>query len=253
MNAGKHAGKKPALVLAIFAAALIGLGGALGWSLRQPRLNVGLYAQNRLVAIQAHLDEAAAGYVLLAGDSQAELQSPAARLCGAEIVNAGISGAGTALYGELFARLSIPHRPAAVVLTIGTNDLNRKHEPRMPAAAERFEASLGRLVARLRAVSDVVVVTALPPIGAGVADRLDASAVADYSERIRRLCARDGCLTADPYRALRGGDAQGADGLARPDALRDGLHLARYRPVLAALEPVLCAATASTTPHPRSD
>lgn len=230
----------------------VAVGVAVGVSWNKPRLSAGLYAQNRLVAVQSHLDEAPAPYVLVAGDSQAELQSPSARLCGAGIVNAGVSGATTALYADLLARLAIPHRPAAAVLTIGTNDLNRKHEPRGAASAERFEASLGRIVARLKAVSDVVVVAALPPIGASVADRLDALAVADYSNRIGRLCERIGCLFADPYRDLRRGEASDATayGLARPDALRDGLHLARYRPALARLEPVLCAAMSTANARP---
>ena len=50
------------------------------------------------------------------------------------------------------------------------------------------------------------------------------------------LCERLGCRFADPFEALRDGDT----GFAKPGAMRDGLHLSAYRPVMRALEPALC-------------
>lgn len=223
-------------IIALILAASLGAGAAwLAWSQQVPRLTVALYAQNRLVAIQAQLDEAPPGYVLVAGDSHAELQSGAERVCGAETVSAGVSGAGAAGYADLLGRMSFPTRPSAAVLTIGTNDLNRRRDP-TGAGAAAYETAVLALVARLRSLTDTVVVTAVPPIGSDAATRLDAAAVGDYSRRIQALCARAGCTYADPFADLRAGDT----GLARDGALRDGLHLARYRPVLRALAPSLC-------------
>ena len=231
-------------IAALVLASGLGAGAAwLAWSQQVPRLSVALYAQNRIVAIQVHLDEARPGYVLIAGDSHAELQSGAERVCGAETVSAGISGATARGYADLLARLTFPTRPSAAVLTIGTNDIARKRDP-TDAGAAAFEAAVLGLVARLKALADTVVVTAVPPIGPEAAVRLDAAAVGDYSARIRALCQRAGCTYADPFAELRAGDT----GFARAGALRDGLHLARYRPVLRALAPALCSGRGADSP-----
>ncbi|GJD97053.1 SGNH/GDSL hydrolase family protein [Methylobacterium iners] len=229
------------LLLGLVGMALAAAGFALGAWRTPSRLDARLYAQNRLIAVQVHLDEAPAEYILLAGDSQAELHSPAQRACGLEIVNGGVSGSSSAVYAELLERLALRTRPRAVALTIGTNDLLVKNDPRGAAAATRFEASLTRIVTRLRAVSDRVVVTAVPPIGRVLAGRLDPLAVTDYSARIRVLCERLGCHYADPFADLRDGET----GFAREGAMRDGLHLAAYRPALRALEPALCPVAAA--------
>ncbi len=54
---------------------------------------------------------------------------------------------------------------------------------------------------------------------------------------MKALCDRLGCTYADPFADLRDGDT----GFAKPGALRDGLHLAKFRPALAALGPALCS------------
>ena len=81
-----------------------------------------------------------------------------------------------------------------------------------------------------------MVVTALPPVGREIGTLVDAGAVPDYSRRLQKLCGRLGCTFADPFADLRDGDT----GYAKPGALRDGLHLAAFRPALKALEPALC-------------
>lgn len=216
---------------------LVGAGAAIGWYARpSPQLNARLYAKNRLIAVQVHLEEAPPDYVLVAGDSQAELQDTAQRACGLEVVNAGLSGATAAVYADLFPRLTVPVRARMAVLTIGTNDLNRKIAPASEAGAARFAAAVEGIVHHLEKVSDRVVVTAVPPIGREVGDRLDAEAVGVYSQRLRELCGRIGCTFADPFAHLRDGET----GYALPGALRDGLHVAGYRRVQRALEPVLC-------------
>ncbi len=215
--------------------ALLGLGAAIGWTARAPN-DARHYAEGRRAAVQQHLDEAASDYVFLAGDSQAELQPPAQRPCGLELVNGGSAGANAALYADVLDGLRFRVRPRAAVLAIGTNDLIAKNGPRTPRALARFDGNAERIVRRLRAESDQVVVLAVPPIGRSLADRLDAEAVAVHSEHLRALCARLGCRFADPYAPLR----DGASGFARPGAMSNGLHVARYRPVMQALLPALC-------------
>lgn len=228
-----------ALLLALAGLAIFGVGFAIGWIEKPSRLNTRLYATDRLPSIQAHLDDAPDGYILLAGDSQAELQSPAQRVCGAEIVNGGVSGASASVYADLVATLSVKTRPRAVVAFIGTNDLQRKKEPLSDKTARRFDEAVERIVKRLQAHSDRVVVAAVPPISRSVEKRLEPAAVAAYSARIEALCRRLACRYADPFADLRDGDT----GFARPGALRDDLHIADYRRVMRALEPALCAAS----------
>ena len=224
------------LRLSLAGLALLGAGAVIGWSAKPSRLNARLYAHDRLVAVQFHLDDAPDDYILLAGDSQAEFQSPAQRICGIELVNGGIGGTTAAIYADLASTLSIKTRPRAVALFIGTNDLKMKKTPRSYAAMTRFDEATERIVRRFQAVSDRVVVTAIPPIGRSLGDRLDAAAVRALSNRIQALCTRIGCVYADPFADLRDGDS----GYALPGTLRDELHIAAYRRVMTALEPALC-------------
>ena len=224
------------LVLAAVGAGLLGLGLLLGWWMRTPRADARSYARDRLIVVQVHLDEAPEAYILIAGDSQAELHSTAARACGREIVNGGVNGASAALYAELLPMLAVNTRPQAIALTIGTNDILRKNDPLSLDALARFEASASRIVTHLAKLSDRVVVTALPPVGQASHGRFDPLAVGAYSRQLEAICERLGCVFTDPFAAIR----EGETGLARPGTMRDGLHLKAYRPVLQAMEPALC-------------
>lgn len=222
---------------AIAALLIFAAGAIAGWSSRKkPPADARAYATMRLVAVQVALDEAPAEYDFLAGDSQTELQPGDQRPCGIPLVNGGVSGATSSAYADYLAHLTFPVRPKAASLTIGTNDLLLKNRPRGTDAAARFEASAERIVRGLQAVSGRVVVTALPPVGREIAAFVDAGAVGDYSERLKALCGRLGCTFTDPFADLRDGNT----GYAKPGALRDGLHLAKFRPAMQALAPALC-------------
>lgn len=194
------------------------------------------YGQGRRVAVQQHLDEAPANFVFLAGDSQAELQSPAQRPCGLELVNSGVSGANAAAYADFLDGLRFPHRARAAVLAIGTNDLIAKNHPGLPAQEAQFEATSERILRTLMRHAEKVVVAAVPPIGRELDGRLDAGSVAPYTARLRAVCARLGCRVTDPYAALRDGET----GFAKPGAMGNGLHVAAYRPAMRALEAEIC-------------
>lgn len=217
---------------------LVGIGGLVGWRLHRPAADARAYAAMRLIAVQVSLDEAPRDFVFLAGDSQSELQPASQRPCGLALVNGGVSGSTAAAYADHLATLTFPMHPRTAALTIGTNDILSKKNPRSAEVAARFEASAEAIVMRLKTVSPRVVVTALPPIGHEIGHLVDAGAVTDYAQRLRALCDRLGCAFVDPFEAIRDGDS----GFAKPGAMRDGLHLASYRSALRALEPELCAA-----------
>lgn len=225
--------------------ALCAASGAIGWFAHAPSVEsdaLDSHTRSRIAVIDQHIEEAEPGSILIAGDSHVELQTPSARLCGAPIVNAGISGANASGYGALLSHLNVPLRFRAAILTIGTNDLVSKGDPLSQANADAFEKHVAGIVAQLAAVSDRVVVTAVPPIDRELKGVFDAGAVGGYSQRIAALCARVGCLYADPFASLR----DGSSGFGLPGANKTRLHLARYRPVLANLETVLCPAERSS-------
>ena len=223
-------------LLALAGLVLAGIGGVIGWRLHKPAADARAYAAMRLIAVQVSLDEAPPDYIFLAGDSQAELQPGSQRPCGLALVNGGVSGSTAAAYVHHLARLTFPVHPKAAALTIGTNDILSKNNPRSPDTAARFEAAVEQIVRLLRSVTGRVVVTALPPVGREIGHLIDAGAVGDYSQRLQALCGRLGCTFVDPFEGIRDGNT----GFAKPGAMRDGLHLAAYRPAFAASEPALC-------------
>ncbi|WP_267357406.1 MULTISPECIES: SGNH/GDSL hydrolase family protein [unclassified Methylobacterium] len=215
---------------------LLVLGGLVGWRLHRPAADARAYAVMRLIAIQVSLDEAPPDFVFYGGDSQVELQPGGQQVCGLPLVNGGVSGSTAAAYADHLKQLTFARHPWTAVLTIGTNDILAKNKPRTAEPAARFEAAAEIIVRRLQSLAPRVVVTALPPLGRELGTLVDAAAVADYSQRLHVLCGRIGCAFADPFADLRDGET----GFAKPGAMRDGLHLAAYRPALKALEPVLC-------------
>jgi lysophospholipase L1-like esterase len=216
---------------------LASCSGIAFWAgtLRVKGLSAEAYAEQRLPAINAKLDEAGKGFIFLAGDSHAEFMNSSYRLCGREIVNGGICGAKAGVYRELVPKLRFRSQPDAVVLTIGTNHLTRKRDPLAPAEQEAFFSDVSEIVASLRKVTPRVIVTSVPPIDAASED-FEIPAVAAYSEKLRALCAEAGCDFVDPYDAAREADRS----TARPGAMRDGLHMASYRAVQVRLGELLC-------------
>jgi len=198
-------------------------------------LSAETYAEQRLPLINAKLDEAGRGFIFMAGDSHAEYFNSSYRLCGREIVNGGISGAKADVYLGLIPKLAFRSRPDAVILTIGTNHLTRKRDPLREGEQTAYVRDVSRIVALLRKVTRRVVLTAVPPIGTDSVG-FEIPAVATYSEKLRELCAKDGCEFVDPFSATRAADRS----TARPGAMRDGLHMASYRDVQARLDELLC-------------
>ena len=229
--------KYPSRLVAVSLGVLALCGGLAFWAgtKQMRRLSSETYAGERLPLINAHLDEARKGFIFLAGDSHAELFNETYRLCGREIVNGGVSGAKSDLYRDFAPRLEFRSRPEAIVLTIGTNNLTRKRDPLAPSSQSAYERDVSQIVATFRKLAPRVIVTAVPPISS-FRDSFQIPAVAAYSEKLRKLCAREGCEFVDPYDSARERDGS----TAQPGTMRDGVHLASYRAVQARLGEILC-------------
>lgn len=194
------------------------------------------FIETKTFIVQQQIDEAEKGYVLLAGDSNAELYGSSERVCGAAIVNAGVSGSSTKQYDQFFRKLNFNTAPKVAVLTIGTNDLYWEKTPRSEDSLREFDSKMTDLIGQLKSLASDVIVTDLPPMGREVEKALDVSAVDEYSRHIHLICAKMGCRSIDPFAPLR----DGASGFGIPGANRDGKHLAHYKPVLTTIANGIC-------------
>jgi lysophospholipase L1-like esterase len=232
---------KPKRILLLslgIAAALLACSGAAFWvGTEQPReLTSEAYADQRLPLINSQLNEAKPGFILLAGDSHAELLNTTYRLCGKELVNGGVSGAKAELYRDFVGRLAFKAVPEVVIYSIGTNNLLRKKDPLAAAPTREFEENVARTVAAFRKKAPRVIVLAVPPISTELKGKFEIEAVSAYSQALRTACGRAGCEVVDPYDSAREADGN----TARAQATRDGIHLSSYRAVHARMEQLLC-------------
>ena len=135
----------------------------------------------------------------------------------------------------LLAALALPRRPRAIILTVGTNDANRKRFRDPPEAVIRFRQAFQPLLRRLAQKADLVVVTGVPPIAAGQADGFSAEAGAGIGAAAEASCrANASCRVASSF--------------SDQDRLTDGLHLADYERAYRRITPTLCAALAGNGP-----
>lgn len=199
-------------------------------------MRVADYAVLRAPAVGYQAGQVDGGFVLVAGDSHAELAMPEAGRCGWAFVNAGVSGAKTDGYARFLEKVSMPRRASVAVVTLGTNDLLRKYEPAGKAAADAYEEALSRVVGTLRKHAERVIVAAVPPVPAASAGLVDPAGVGNLTKRQAAVCARLGCETADPYAGYRGASFDEA----RAGASRDGLHMTDYRPAYRAIDDLIC-------------
>ncbi|KQT47844.1 hypothetical protein ASG52_11315 [Methylobacterium sp. Leaf456] len=225
------------LAVASGAVLLVGLGGAIGHAVasRTGGSKLRIYAEDRARVVAAQSGSLADGFVMLAGDSHAELALPEPFSCGRRVLNAGVSGAKAEDYLAFLDALQLKRRPAVVVVTLGTNHLLRKRTPSTRDARDRYEADLAVIVTRLSAMADRVVLTAVPPLAA-TADDFDGAGVAELTKRQAAVCARLSCETDDPYRSYRSDDF----GIARPEATADGVHLTEYATAYRAIDRQIC-------------
>lgn len=200
-------------------------------------VNAQEYGAAKTPIVNGHLQRVERDYVLFAGDSHMELYNASGTMCGRAIVNAAIGGLGVRTYMEFLKGLQFPRKPSAVALTVGTNDLFRKKSPTSEASRARWETDARALVSRLREISPVVVVNALPPFGETLLKTLDDDAVKVYSETLKGVCSTiAGCVYRDPFAAIR----SDRFGVAVKGAMSDELHVRDYRKSYAALDADIC-------------
>jgi hypothetical protein len=186
-------------------------------------------AGERHPGIVAALRAATPDSVLLAGNSHAEfIGTP--DFGGRPCINLAVGGSTAADCARHLADLRLPVRCAAAILIIGTNDIQRWRHPERARTLDRFESEARRILRILDRCAAQVFVAAVPPIGAGATGR-DPAAVAAFSARLAALCAEGGHAFFDPFAYWRAG----AGGLAGAGLHRDGVHLADYAPLAAAV------------------
>lgn len=182
-------------------------------------------AKKALPAMAAELARAPKEFVLLAGDSHA-----AALRLPCDTVNVAVSGLKVGDVRAHLSELPAPVEPSAVLLVVGTNDVLRKHRPLN--RTDEWIAQVRQIIGRFRNV----VVTAIPPVGSELVALFDPDAIHVYSHRLENMCAQEGCLYLDPWKATR----SRLFGEAKRGAMADSLHLADYNGPGQIIADVLC-------------
>jgi lysophospholipase L1-like esterase len=237
----------PAGALVSFAAAFFLLGAALGWGSHRwsgaswPR-EIGSFGKVRMKTIQAQLDQVYEPYIVVMGDSHAE-RMYLATLCGLPIVNAGIAGATAGDVLALAENVTPPRKAAALLLSVGTNDILAKRHPETDEAERNFKADLKALGDRLVAWSDRRALIAIPPVARKEEVNFPRVAAARYSAMLEHTCEQGDCTFLGLFAPLSPSEADATSS--------DGVHMRNYAQVFRAQEPALCASLGLPTAHAR--
>lgn len=192
------------------------------------------YRDQRLAEITAELGRIDGDYLLASGDSHVA-RWHAREFCGLPVVNAGVDGATAGDTDALLAQIALPRPPRAIILTVGTNDANRKRFRDPPQAVIRFGEAFRPLLRRLSHTADLVVVTGVPAIDVSQVDGFSAEAATAIGASAETTCrASTSCRVAKSFNA--------------DDPLTDGLHLADYGHAYERIAPALCPALANRRP-----
>lgn len=231
-----HCGRLATLFV-IVPLALIG-GSLAGLAIGRFSATGPSYRDERLLQIKTELRQVEGDYLLALGDSHIA-RWHAREFCGLPLVNGGVHGATTRDTGDMLEELALPRPPRAIILSVGTNDANRKRFREPPEAVARFRQTFRPLLRQLSRRTDLVVVATLP--------RIDAQAAPGFSQEVATdiaATAEAACGQQKPCRLA----ARFGDGIA----MMDGLHLADYERAYRDVEPGICAALTAETPAARS-
>lgn len=217
-------GRAVRILMAVAAVCALGAGfapkGLLGTDRASADAAVLDAWEARLAEARSGLAAARPGYVVLMGDSNAQLVAVSDIPCPGDVVNFGVGGTGAAQYLALARRATFPDGGAAAVVNVGTNDLIRKRRPEDTAALDAYEHALSGIVGTVGPHVSRVVVNAIPPMAGRFSAKLMPELVEAYSLRAKAVCERLGCTYVDPWAGIR----EGGFGAMRPDAAPDGLH-----------------------------
>jgi hypothetical protein len=169
----------------------------------------------RIQIMQEHLATQTQPYIILAGDSHAELLGWD-RVCGRPIINLGLSGVAAIHYGKIMSRLKVERPAESIVVFLGTNDLSHKLKPSSEKSSKRFENRFQAVINDAqRFASRVVYANVLPNANdSRAASWLDTSMIAQYRGVATRACLQNGCQLLDTENAAI-------------SATEDGVHIDR--------------------------
>lgn len=179
------------------------------------------FAFREFTRIQAKLDTAPSGCIILAGDSHAaytlrpEFSRPT--------LNIGIPGATARSYARSLESLRATVPGSLSILIIGTNDIRRRFPLSKPALTY-FSRDAERVIDRLRSWALDVLVAALPPRPKSEVGEQGPLASEVYSDALRKICERRDAEFFDPFAPLR----SSRFGLAEDAVFIDGTHMLEY-------------------------
>ncbi|HEY5797182.1 MAG TPA: SGNH/GDSL hydrolase family protein [Bosea sp. (in: a-proteobacteria)] len=227
-RAGGISARHILLALILVLPLMLALGSLAGFAIGRVSAPPTSYRDQRFAEISADLRRVHGDYLLAAGDSHV-VRWRSREFCGLPLVNAGIDGATARDTDALLAELALPHPPRAIILTVGTNDANRKRFRDPPEAVIRFAQAFRPLLRKLAQKADLVVVTGVPPLDARSPAGFSAEAAAGIRSSAEASCrASASCRFASSFRD--------------EDSLTDGLHLADYDHAYRRIAPTVCAA-----------
>lgn len=226
---GASPSSRLAALLVLVPLALIG-GSLAGFAIGRISTAAPSYRDQRLVQIRADLRHVEGDYLLALGDSHVA-RWHARAFCGLPLVNGGLHGATTRDTRELLDELALPRPPRAIILSVGTNDANRKRFREPPEAVQRFRQAFRGLLRQLAGRAELIVIAALPRLDARQVPAFSEEAALKIAGAAEAACRQQGsCLPASGF----------GDGIP----LKDGLHLADYERAYREAEPGICAALA---------
>jgi len=183
----------------------------------------------RSKTIQAQLEQVGPNYIMLLGDSHVE-RAYLSQICGAPVLNAGISGATVRDVLELTKNISITHKPAAIILSVGTNDIWAARHPKTHRAQTAFTMSLAALRQRLSTWTDHLIVVDIPPVAKAMETAFPRDAAQRYAGMLRDRCALTGCKFLELYAETSSDTVEAGD----------GVHLIDYSGAFHAKEREIC-------------
>lgn len=230
---GASPGSRLAALLVLVPLALLG-GSLAGFAIGRFSTAAPSYRELRLVQIRNDLRHVEGDYLLAIGDSHVA-RWHAREFCGLPLVNGGLHGATARDTRELLDALTLPRPPRAIILSVGTNDANRKRFREPPEAVVRFSQAVRVLLRQLSGRADLVVVARPPRLDARQVPAFSEEAALEIAGAAEAACRQQGsCMLAAGF----------GDGIP----LMDGLHLADYERAYREAEPRICAALAPDHP-----
>lgn len=222
------------LLAGIVLLAVVGIGwaGYRALARTNPRSEFDGFRLVRIRTIQTQLDQVVGPYIVVMGDSHAE-RLYLSSLCGLPVVNAGMSGATVGDVLDLARAITPPRKAAALLLSVGTNDIWVKRNPETDHAENAFRSGLASLNERLVAWSDHRTLIGIPPVASKEETNFPRAAAQRYSHMLEQTCEAGSCHYRDLFATAGSPEAERS-------AFSDGVHLRNYASYVRAQEVELC-------------